>query len=1021
MNTENWQKVKEVFYSALNKPEADRAAYLDEVCSGEPAFRSEVEMLLNSYETSFLEDSLWPDRIDNEKPEKQFFTAGDEFSHYRIIKLIGRGGMGEVYLAEDKSLDRPVAIKIVSEGSGFGEMANKRLVREARSAARLDHPNICSVYEVGETEGRPFIAMQYVDGETLDTRIKRGPIPFDECVLITRKIAAALAEAHAQGIVHRDIKPANIIIDARGQLKVLDFGLAKRSLMAEGTNESQLSEVGIIAGTAAFMSPEQARGQQIDPRTDIWSLGVVFYQMVTGRMPFTGGSNADTFAAILHSEYQPPRELNQSLPEIVDIVVGRSLQKDRDNRYQSVEQLGAELFLYLNADPTLRLSGITSPYSVALKTPKRKRLLWIGALALALLMCSAGVVSWLFYKGGISPKQSFSDLSKGTLQITKLYNAKRLPNGGVSDISFSPDGKLIAFLTAGGGKGAIYVKQLRGGDSFKVTDGRSNDFTPVWSSDGQRIAFVSDRNGQLGIWTVSYLGGTPTLLTPLSGEKWQFRLRKWSFDGSKIYFESTPNLKVLDVASGVISDIPLEGVEGKLEGSFSISSDETMLVFVSEENDREQLWTQPLKGGRARRVTLTDHHSWGPAWFPDNKRIAFSSDQTGNFQIYVIDIAGGDASQITFGDFNASYPVISPNGNEIIYVSETDEANIYEFDLDSRAETVQTANVRMQLFPNVSSDGKQFLFQSTDDREKLENSPLKIKSIGSEQELIELNRNGSFGKWAPDMSSVAYVKRVGQTDKNIWNLNLTTRLERRLTKVGVSVEGYNITPFELLSNPFDWASDGSKIAFCSADATGQDNIWKATPDGSEETMLTSYSDRNIKVTSPVWSPNGERLAYRERVKSETDDRLTKFRIAILDGTGIRRVYESTERLAILGWDSAGSMLYIGEGTEKITKILSIHLEGTKAPDEIAIVKGSRFNWIKLSPDRRSVAYLADGNGVQNIYWMSLSGGQPIQVTTNDESTLFFSGLVWAPGSKKLYYSKQTGGVQISLISNIKKE
>jgi len=1022
MNQENWQKVKEVFYSALNRPESDRPAYLDDVCSGDPTFRSEVEMLLHSYESGYLEDSIWPDKIGDKEPVPPFFADGHEFSHYRIIKMIGRGGMGEVYLATDETLDRPVAIKVVSDSFGFGDMAAKRLLREARSAARLDHPNICSVYEVGETDGRPFIAMQYVDGETLDARIKRGPIPFDECVLITRKIAAALAEAHARGIVHRDIKPANVIIDARGQLKVLDFGLAKRSLLADGTNESQLSEVGVIAGTAAFMSPEQARGQQIDPRTDIWSLGIVFYQLLTGKMPFSGRSNADIVAAILHTEFRPPSELAEGLPEFAGFIVKKALQKDRDDRYGTVEELDADLSAFSNSDPTFSLSGIIGTRSSNRSRSKHQRNIRLSVVAVLLvLVCAGAFGGWLVYNDNRASQQSFSNLAKGNLQISKLYSAKRLSNGGVSDISFSPDGKLIAFLTAGGGKGAIYVKQVKGGDSFKVTDGKSNDVTPVWSSDGQRIAFVSDRNGQMGVWAVSYLGGTPELLTSLTGETWEYKLRKWSADGSKIYFESRPNLKILDVASGSISDIPLEGVQGKVEGEFSISADETMLVFVSEENDKQQLWVQPIKGGKARRVSLTDHHSWSPAWFPDNKRIAFSSEQTGNFQIYVTGISGGDASQITFGDFNASYPVISPDGNQIIYVSETDEANIYEFDLESRVETVQTSNVKMQLFPNVSPDGKQFLFQSTEDSDKLENSPLRIKSIGVEQELSDLNRDGAFGKWAPDMRSVVYVRRAGTTDTNLWSLDLMTRVERRLTKVGVVVEGYNTTPFELLSSPFDWASDGSKIAFCSTDATGQNNIWMAAADGSGETMLTSYSDRNIRVASPVWSRNGERLAYRETVKSETGDQPTKYRIAILDASGIKRLFETTEGISILGWDASDSMLYISEGIKNITKILSIQTGGNKAPDEIAIVNGSRFNWVKISPDRRSIAYLVDHNSVENIFWRPLGGGQPIQVTTNDEPTLFFSGLVWAPGSKKLYYSKQTGGVQISLISNIKKE
>ena len=247
MKQENWQKVKKVFYSALNRAEPDRGAYLDNACSGDAKFRSEVELLLNSYESEFLETPIWP-ADDEPSPTVPFLAAGAEFSHYQIVKLLGRGGMGEVYLANDTSLDRLVAIKIVHEGSGLGEKAEKRLLREARSAARLDHPNICSVYEIGETNGRPFIAMQFIEGDTLETLIRNALLTPKECIDIVIQIAAALSEAHTRGIIHRDIKPSNNIIDLRKQVKVLDFSLAKLVLIEAGSRTmSNLTEIGTVA------------------------------------------------------------------------------------------------------------------------------------------------------------------------------------------------------------------------------------------------------------------------------------------------------------------------------------------------------------------------------------------------------------------------------------------------------------------------------------------------------------------------------------------------------------------------------------------------------------------------------------------------------------------------------------------------------------------------------------------------------------------------------------------------------
>ena len=326
MKQENWQKVKEVFYSALNRPEPDRAAYLDEACSDDPAFRGEVDLLLNSYESEYLEDPIWPDD-EEESPATPFLAVGEEFSHYQIVKLIGRGGMGEVYLANDTSLDRLVAIKIVHEGSGWGDMAEKRLLREARSAARLDHPNICSVYEVGETKGRPFIAMQYIEGDTLETLIRNALLTPKECIEIVVQIAAALSEAHTRGIVHRDIKPSNIIIDLRKQVKVLDFSLAKRVLIEAGSHTmSQLTEIGSVAGTVIYMSPEQTRGYEIDARSDIWSLGIVFYEMLTRRPPFFGATKSDIIASILQRPVPSLNNFYKAYPKAADMVIARALQ-----------------------------------------------------------------------------------------------------------------------------------------------------------------------------------------------------------------------------------------------------------------------------------------------------------------------------------------------------------------------------------------------------------------------------------------------------------------------------------------------------------------------------------------------------------------------------------------------------------------------------------------------------------------------------------------------------------------------
>ncbi|MEK6324039.1 MAG: protein kinase [Acidobacteriota bacterium] len=274
--------------------------------------------------------------------------AGTTVSHYRILQRLGAGGMGEVYLAEDTELDRKVAIKFLSVESALDEGAKKRLIREARAAAKLDHPNICAIHEVGEDQGRSFIVMQFVEGETLGKLIQRKPLDLRESLDIAVQIAGALAEAHSRGIVHRDIKPQNVMITARGQVKVLDFGLAKivqQKSLADSAAEtdSLLTEPGMIIGTVPYMSPEQVRGETLDARSDIFSFGAVVYEMVSGHQPFAAESAAATISTILTKEPPPLARYSREVPGELERIVSKALRKDREQRYQTAKDLLIDL------------------------------------------------------------------------------------------------------------------------------------------------------------------------------------------------------------------------------------------------------------------------------------------------------------------------------------------------------------------------------------------------------------------------------------------------------------------------------------------------------------------------------------------------------------------------------------------------------------------------------------------------------------------------------------------------------
>ena len=324
--------------------------FLDEACAGDESLRKEIESLIRYDERakSFIERPAIEIAAEALAREQTVLAAGQQLGPYKIVSLLGAGGMGEVYLAEDTRLGRKVAIKFPPHESVTDVQAKKRLFREAQSAAKLDHPNICSIHEVAEQDDRIFIVMQYVEGETLAAHIQRGPPSLTETLDLAVQVADALAESHSRGIIHRDIKPQNIMVTARGQVKVLDFGLAKlvkeRAVIESlAETESLLTEPGVIAGTVPYMSPEQLSGATLDARTDIFSFGAVLYEAVSGHQPFAAESTAATISAIMTREPPPLARFAREVPAELERITSKALRKDREERYQVIKDMLLDL------------------------------------------------------------------------------------------------------------------------------------------------------------------------------------------------------------------------------------------------------------------------------------------------------------------------------------------------------------------------------------------------------------------------------------------------------------------------------------------------------------------------------------------------------------------------------------------------------------------------------------------------------------------------------------------------------
>jgi eukaryotic-like serine/threonine-protein kinase len=487
-------------------------------------------------------------------PTARPFMIGQIISHYRILEKVGGGGMGVVYKAEDTKLGRFVALKFLPDALAHDHHALERLQREARSASALNHPNICTIFDIDEDSGRPFIAMELLEGQTFRHRIAATRLKNNELLDLSIQVADALDAAHSQGIIHRDIKPANLFLTKRGQAKILDFGLVKlatepqrlgeaEALPTVGTTEEFLTSPGMALGTVAYMSPEQARGEELDTRTDLFSFGVVMYEMGTARPAFFGGTSAVIFDAILHREPASPVRLNPELPAEFERIINKLLEKDRDLRYQSAAELRSDLKrLQRDTDsgrsPASRTSAATLPSSrsgsLRDEAPAAVRFSlksYLVAGAVFVLLAVGLLAYYLRIPAAIPAK------------VTQVSHWNKPMNGAI----LSPDGRTVTFTSPVAGFDQVFVMLASGGDPLQLTSDSANKEVDSFSPDGTQITYDNLQSND--IWTVPTLGGVPGRVA--SGENLVL-----SADGSSFFF-----LKSL---SGMIFRKPRSGVGEEL-------------------------------------------------------------------------------------------------------------------------------------------------------------------------------------------------------------------------------------------------------------------------------------------------------------------------------------------------------------------------------------------------------------------------------------------------------------------------